>query len=115
MGNLMRTLIVSWDDVVRRIPIAFTDDGRSLCPVCGVEGGEESHVWAYKGQDGSWVGSPSFDICPECGTLFGDSDIPAPGESIEDSWSVLRTRYLIEKHWSENARRRIRENLGIDV
>ena len=73
-----------------------TSDGRPICPVCGM-------VWPA-GADPAWevtgertpagvpTVTPSWGICPGCGTEFGLDDEWGPGETLEAAWAALRER-----------------------
>lgn len=108
----MKIVYVSWRDMIGSIPITTTDDGKSVCPVCGDIGDADGHAWGGMEANGQWVGGPSFDICPECGTQYGLSDNPPPGVKIEDVWRRLRRDYLNGPRGGEGAKSRIAKNLG---
>ena len=53
-------------------------DKKYICPVCGFDGLAEP---AY-----DETGSPSFEICPSCGTEFGYHDATQSHEDLRKAW-----------------------------
>ena len=64
-------------------------DAHFTCPVCGFAGLTEPHV--------DPTGSPTYSICPSCGTHFGADD-------IEKTHAELRTDWVSGgcEWWSQN-------------
>ena len=48
------------------------------CPVCGFVGLSEPHVDA--------TGSPTYSMCPCCGTFFGGDDVEHTHEELRHTW-----------------------------
>ena len=72
-----------------------TADGRPICPVCDMVGMSGSPEGAREktgefDSRGLPTVTPSWDICPGCGTQFGLDDTPEPGESLDEVWAALR-------------------------
>lgn len=71
------------------IRVTTTDDGRPVCPVCGVVYPPLSEPAWDVGRPPGELAYPSYDICPECETQFGVDDT----HGLED-WVLLRREYL---------------------
>jgi hypothetical protein len=60
-----------------------------LCPVCAFAGLTEPHV--------DVTGSPTYSICPCCGTQFGADDLEKPHEELRQEWVAAGAEW-----WSQN-------------
>ena len=99
------------------LKLVWTPDGQAICPVCGVAWGSGAgHAWVETEQrtaEGLTVVTPSYWICPVCNTEFGNDDMPAEGETLEESWAWLRDRWLERVGRSPDVLERLRKNLGV--
>ena len=64
-------------------------DVHFTCPVCGFAGLTEPHV--------DPVGSPTYSICPCCGTHFGADDVEKTHAELRHDWIVGGLGW-----WSQN-------------
>jgi rubredoxin len=62
---------------------------RFTCPVCGFAGLTEPHV--------DPTGSPTYSICPCCGTHFGADDFEHSHDELRDKWVADGMQW-----WSQN-------------
>lgn len=67
-----------------------------ICPVCGVENAVKKLPW----DEG---GFPSQDICPCCGTHYGEDDWADTAEKRKKLFRVLREKWMSGgmKWWAE--------------
>lgn len=68
-----------------------------ICPVCGLIGGVKEQPW----QDSM---TASQDICPCCGTHYGEDDWGQTKEQIKENHIKLRKKWIKEgmKWWSKD-------------
>lgn len=101
------------------VRLRWTADGCPICPVCGLvfhAQGEAS--WRKSGQfteGGLPIVQPTWGICPDCNTEFGEDDVPARGESLELAWANLRREWLAKVGGNAEVLARIRLHLGLEA
>jgi hypothetical protein len=59
------------------------------CPVCGFAGLTEPHV--------DVTGSPTYSICPCCGTQFGADDLEKSHEELRAEWIAQGAAWWSQK------------------
>jgi len=70
-------------------------DNKFRCKVCGYNYGD--YVW---GEDGK---TPSFEICPCCGTTFGHEDVTIEGiQKKRRDWISGGGKWFVEKERPSN-------------
>lgn len=104
----------------RIVRVAIDDQGRGLCPVCGMPqpGGPPYLAWIASAtaefdrktkfparlelpsDQRLPLCSGSHNICPRCSTQFGDTDFlePSDGLSQDEMWEQVRRRWR-EEHF----------------
>src|SRR5688500_16602774 len=97
--------------------LRWTVGGQPICPVCGlVWTRAREHAWADEGDvngDGLLLVQPTYDICPCCGTEFGNDDIGGPSDSVQGCWTLLRIRWLSRVQWQPSAIMQVTDGLGL--
>lgn len=95
------------------IEVRSTEDGNGICPVCGYLLHNTMPYGDSIGEDQSVFAVPGHDICPCCGTQFGDSDFPDEEHpKIKAKWDFLREAWLKSSDCDENRKAQLR-NLGL--
>lgn len=100
------------------VHLRTASDGSPICPVCGcVWPHGAGHAWGGTGEmaaHGLTIVGPSWDTCPCCKTEFGNDDVPDEGETLEQSWAVLRTRWLERVGRAPDVLAQLRHNLELN-
>jgi hypothetical protein len=109
-----------WADLANcRVVLRTTSAGAPVCPVCGAispPGSEAAwHDSGQKTRDGMTIVAPSYGVCPTCHTEYGNDDMPAPSQTLDQRWGVLRERWWEQNGRSPVALAQLRENLGLKV
>jgi len=98
------------------IDIRETADG-PVCPVCGFASAGDPPYGLCRTvlQDGSLgesYGAASFDVCPSCGTEYGNDDY-AEGQTVTSMWDQLRIKWLDRAGWSDIALKQLQDHLNL--
>jgi hypothetical protein len=111
---------VYWADLAKcRVSLRSTAEGEPICPVCGaIWAAGAEHAWHLTNEttdDGLVVVMPSWSICMQCETEFGNDDIPEEGQTLDQSWALLRAKWLARSSRTPEALAQLRTNLHLEV
>ena len=97
------------------IEIRETDDGRFICPICGVAARGEP---PYDEALGAVIAYGSAETCSCCDVQYGHTDFIVLGSAIgraRQIWEELRKEWLDRIGWPDWALQQLKDNLGLDV